>query len=263
MEAYVNEIRGLADCICALYISKRNIDREKEGHLRDVCRVVLDNDGLVTDFSDIEFVEGIDHDTIQYYKDAYAEFNKLIKSVSKWGKKHNTLLKYMDFSCSVYGLHRGAQDDFDAHAERLDSRIIRSSTRLAKFGHGEKSEWYEGKILSTDEALELMEKSMPEVLWVEDKKYVRCVNGYVLEEYKDDHDVLRGLYMLSIPSNFIFKCNIVQFAHIVAMRDKYSHAAPELRDMIESVLELLNKYTGGFITRELLYEIERWENTGE
>ena len=260
MEVYINEIRGLADSICALYISKRNIDREKEEHLREVCQAVLDGNGMFTQFNDVDFIEGVAEDIVQYYREAYDEFGQLVNSVSKWGVKHNTLLKYTDFSCTVYGLHRGAQDDFDAHAERLDSRIVRSSTRLAKFGHAEKSEWYEGKIISTDEALDFLEIELPHEMWVDGQRYVKCVNGYIREDLKDDFDVLRGLYMLSIPSNFIFKCNIVQFAHIVAMRDKYSNAAPELRDMIEMVIDQLHTYTGGFITRELLYAIERWNN---
>ena len=258
MEVYVNKISGLEDSICALYVSKRNITRAKEEHIRDVCHTMLDNDGKFVDYSKMNWVSDVDTDTITYINEHQEEFKNLISSVSKWGPVHNTLLKYMDFSCTVYGLHRGAQDDFDAHAERLDSRIIRSSTRLAKFENGEKSDWYKGKILTTDEVLYRLTIDVPDKVSIDGATYVKCVNGYVREDLKDDFDVLRGLYMMSIPSNFIFKCNIVEFAHIVAMRDKYSNAAPELRDMIEMVIDQLNEYTGGFITRELLYKIERW-----
>ena len=136
MQVHVNEIRGLADSICTLYLSKRNIDREKEMHIRQVVNSMLDNNGRV-----------IPYVGLPQYKECGAEFDEFINSIRKYGTKHTTLLKYLDFSCSVYGLHRGAQDDFDSHAERLDSRIVRSSTRLAKFGPGEKSEYYQGKII--------------------------------------------------------------------------------------------------------------------
>ena len=250
MEVYINEIRGLADAICTLYLSKRNLSRDKEVHIRKVVNSMIDSDGLTTPF--------ISSEAQSLYA---AEFDEYIKKISEWGVKHHTLLKYLDFSCSVYGLHRGAQDDFDSHAERLDSRIVRSSTRLAKYGPGEKSDFYKGKIITTDEALEILGITVPDTLEVDDVIYKRAVNGYVRYEMRNDHDVLRGLYMLSIPSNFIFRCNIIQFAHIVAMRDKNSHAAPELREMIEKIISQLTTYTGGLITRKFLYEIERFNTT--
>lgn len=245
MEVYINEVRGLTDCICSLYLSKRNIDREKEEHIRKVVNSMLDSDGKV------RLTVDTDSETI-------AEFTKYIKAVQKWGSQHHTLLKYMDFSSSVYGLHRGGQDDFDSHAERLDSRIVRSSTRLAKFGPGEKSEYYQGKIITTDEALEMLGIETPANIEKDGQIFVRTTNGYVREDLKDDFDVLRGLYMLSIPSNFIYKCNIVQFAHIVSLRDKFGHAAPEVKTMIEDTIHKLSIATGGFITRKFLYDIERW-----
>lgn len=250
MKAYVNEIRGLADAICTLFLSKRNLEREKEMYIRSVVTAMTDSlDGRFSD-------KIIDNFT-------YEQFEKYKASLLKYGVKHTTLLRYIDFSCSVYGLHRGAQDDFDAHAKRLENRIVRSSTRLAKFGPGEKSDYYKGKIITTDELLEIMEIELPNTIKDGDITYIRTVNGYVIEGSENDNDVLRGLYMLSIPSNFIFKCNIVEFAHIVVMRDKNSHAAPELKDMIEQILDQLYDMTNGMITRELLYEIERYNSAME
>lgn len=257
MEVYVNEIRGLADAICTLYLSKRNIDRDKEIHIRNICSTMIDHSGMVIDYSRYEEY-GLDKTKLAYINEVKEEFDKYIESVVKYGVKHTTLLRYLDFSCSVYGLHRGGQDDFDSHSKRLENRIVRSSTRLAKYGPGEKSDYYKGKILTTDEVLDIMGTSLPEKIEYEGNCYVRAVNGYVREEFKDDNDVLRGLYMLSIPSNFIFKCNIIEFAHIVVMRDKYSTAAPELREMIEKVLEQLTIATGGLVTRKFLYTIERF-----
>ena len=87
---------------------------------------------------------------------------------------------------------------------------------------------------------------------VVDKK---TVNGYIREDLADDKDVKRGLYMLSIPSNFTAKCNITELAHIIKMRDKYSTANPEVQQLIESLLEQLEA-TCRLFTRKFFYEIE-------
>ena len=242
MEVYVNEITSIGDAICTLYLSKRNLTREKELYIRK----------LVQKYPDVEALMMCE-DT-----EESKELKDLLYKLKKYGTMHTTLMRYIDISCSVYGLHRGAQDDFDAHAKRLDSRIVRSSTRLGKFEGGEKSDYYKDKILTTDEVLEYMGQTMPEKINYYGKTYVKAPNGYVIESEKDNQDVIRGLYMLSIPSNFIFKCNLTDFAHIVAMRDKYGHAAPELKEMIESVLIQIEKMTGGFITRQMFYDIESW-----
>lgn len=70
--------------------------------------------------------------------------------------------------------------------------------------------------------------------------FVRTVNGYVREDMQCSKDALRGLYMLSIPSNFVVKCNCTEFAHIVQQRDIQSHAAPELKVCVESMIEQLH-----------------------
>ena len=45
--------------------------------------------------------------------------------------------------------------------------------------------------------------------------------------------------MLSIPSNFEFRCNCTEFAHIVNERDAHSTAHPELRLAVEQMKALL------------------------
>ena len=52
-----------------------------------------------------------------------------------------------------------------SHARRFDNRIIRSSTRLAEFSDGEMSDYYKGKIIPTDEALNIL-KVMSEDTWI-------------------------------------------------------------------------------------------------
>lgn len=222
MNVYLNEINGLWAAIDAMYFSKRSWTRAQEEHLKNLYAEHFDRWG-------------------RKIKEPNAEMQDLLNKTFKWARTHITLGKFLDFSFTVEGLHRGAQDDFDSHAKRLDNRIIRSSTRLATFGHAEKSEWYKDKILSTDEAMDRLGLAMPETILVNGETYVRAVNGYIREDLKDDKDVKRGLYMLSIPSNFIFKCNCTEFAHIVNERDAESHAHPELRLMIEECKAVLQE----------------------
>lgn len=216
MKVYLNEINGLWGAINAAYFSKRSWTREKELHIMNVYQENFDFWGMRR----------------RELNEFDPEMMEMMDMLFRWSKSHITLGKFLDFTFTIEGLHRGAQDDFDSHAKRLDNRIVRSSTRLAKFGD-EKSEWYQGKILSIDEVLMMMDIPRPEELMVDGVNYVKTTNGYVREDLKDNKDVLRGLYMLSIPSNFTFKCNCTEWAHIVKERDASSHAAPELRLMIE------------------------------
>ena len=180
--------------------------------------------------------------------------NELLEKLFKWAPRHITMTRFLDFAFSVEGLHRGAQDDFDSHAKRLENRILRSSTRLAKYG-AEKSDWYKDRIMTTDEALELMGENMPQELMVDGQNYVRAVNGYVREDLAKDKDTLRGLYMLSIPSNFIFRVNCTEFAHILKERDMNSHAHPELQEAVEQMLELI-QHEIPQLTREWFYSVK-------
>lgn len=236
MKVYLNEISGLWAAIDAAYFSKRSWTREKEEHIMEVYERNFNRWGKMRDKLNSKWEYNLDD-----------EMKEMMDMLFKWSKSHITLGKFVDFTFTVEGLHRGAQDDFDSHAKRLDNRIVRSSTRLAKFGD-EKSEWYQDKILSIDEVLKMMEIPRPTEIMVDGVNYVSTTNGYVREDLKDNKDVLRGLYMLSIPSNFIFKCNCTEFAHIVNERDKDSHAAPELRLMIEECKRLIHTEIPHFTT---------------
>lgn len=238
MKVYLNRIDGIADAIVSMYMSKRSWTREKEIHIREVCDKVLDKNGFKNNNTD---------------KDALEEFDKMFSILIKWGKRHMTMLRFIDFSFTVEGLHRGAQDDFDSHAQRLNNRIIRSSTRLANFGN-EKSNFYQGKILTTDEVCELYSVSIPSTVVIDNVKYIKSVNGYIREDLVDNKDIKRGLYMLSIPSNFIYKCNCTEFSHIVKERDKNSTANPELKIMIEDSISLLSNIFKEF-NRDFFYSI--------
>lgn len=235
MKVYLNELNGLWAAIDAMYFSKRSWSREVELKVMDAYERNFDRWGKRKDEID---------DEMQNYIDL----------LFKWSPKHITLAKFFDFSFTIADLHRGAQDDFDSHAERLNNRILRSSTRLAKFGV-EKSDWYKGKIFSTDEILEKCGIQKPAEVILDGVNYVSTVNGYIREDLKDNKDVLRGLYMLSIPSNFTFKCNCTEFAHIVKERDKLSHAHPELREMIEECKRQLREHIPN-LTDEFYYKVK-------
>lgn len=225
MNIYLNEISGLWQAITAMYMSKRSWSREKEV---DIQRCCLANYYMPGGKRDVE-------------EPLTEEMEDYLSKLFKWAPNHITLGRFLDFAFTVEGMHRGAQDDFDSHAMRLGNRILRSSTRLASFGGGEKSAYYQDKIITTDEALDLMGQELPEHINVNYMRYVRAANGYIREDYADNQDVKRGLYMLCIPSNFTFRCNATDFAHIVKERDSHGHAHPELKEAVEEMKRLLQE----------------------
>lgn len=248
MEVFLNRIDGLDDAIISMFLSKRTLTRELEQEIRaEVAKYSCPNNltGLPMGALDVRSADHLSSKLIDW-----------MTKLFKWGPKHITMLRFIDLSFTVYGLHRAGQDDLDSHAMRMNNRIIRSSTRLADFSHGEVSEFYEGKIVPTDVALAYLCIETPEKIEYEGKTYVRAVNGYVLEEMKDNKDVKRGLYMLSIPSNFIFRCNLTEFSHIYKERNINSSANPEVKTCIESGVTQLERATFSYINRDLLMAIK-------
>lgn len=241
MKVYVNEITGIADAIVSMFMSKRTWSRQLEIKIRDTCNRVLDNRGVLKDAPECNAED-------------YKNFNTWMNSLTKWGWQHTTMLRFIDISVTVEGLHRAGQDDWDSHAKRFNNRIIRSSTRLAKFDY-EMSEWYENKILPTDIALTHLGIETPEEICVNGEKYIKRVNGYVLEKYKDNPDVKRGLYMLSIPSNFIFKIDMTEWGHVYKERNENSSANPEVKLCCESIATQLEQFHKQF-NRDLFIKIK-------
>ena len=187
------------------------------------------------------------------------KFDKEVAKLLKWGQKHITMLRFEDISVVVEGLHRGATDDLDSHAKRMDNRIIRSSTRLADYHEGEVSEWYEDKIITWDEVLKYLGTKIPGEISYYGDTYVRSNNGFIKKGLENNKDVKRGLYPLAIPMNFTFKINITELAHIYVERgskDGGAHgtAAPELQIMIEDLINQIESWYPG-INRELLLKI--------
>lgn len=244
MEVYLNRIDGIDDAIISMFLSKRTLTRELERQIRQEV------ESCSTSFlpAPVNSPSG----TLLTISPALKEW---LTKLFKWGARHITMLRFIDLSFTVYDLHRGAQDDFDAHAMRLNNRIIRSSTRLANFQQNEMSAFYQGKIITTDQALAVLGITTPEEIEVDGNTYVRGVNGYILKGHEDDKDYKRGLYMLSIPSCFIFRVQLTEFAHIYRERNINGTANPELKEAVEQMADAIYQATDGYVTRDLLLAI--------
>ena len=244
MEVYLNRIDGWDDAILTMFYSKRTITRGFEYEVRDAIFQSTNNDpaygtiGSLVDSKEWSKVEG------------------WLKTLFKWAPYHITMGRFLDFSFTVYGMPRAGQDDWDAHTMRFNNRIIRSSTRLADFQGGEMSDYYQNKIIPTDMALAVLGITTPDEIEFEGNVYVKGVNGYILKGMESNKDVKRGLYMLSIPSNFIFKINLTEFAHVYKERRVEGTANPEVKDGCEKMVDLLEYASRGFVNRDLLMKIK-------
>lgn len=223
MKVYLNKITGIDDALVSLLMSKRTWTREKELEIRKMVRSALTEEGFLKENE----------------KDFLLQMDKLIKYGVGYG--HTTLLRFIDLSFTVEGLHRGGQDDFDSHAKRLDSRIVRSSTRLATFEQGEFSDYYKGKVLTPEDICGHLGIELPKEIDIDGTTYVKGAFGYIKKGLEDNKDVKRGLYPLGIPSNFIFKVQYPEFGHIYQHRCYGSTANPEVQQMVEMAREDLNE----------------------
>ena len=246
MNVYLNEVTGLADALTSMYMSKRTWTRELEEQIRHDCNIV---DYLgACELSRVPTI-------LQEYKDSENRMNKRIESFCKFAWKHITMLDFITLSVTVEGLHRAGQDDWDAHAYRFNNRIIRSSTRLADFGEDEMSDFYKDKIIPTEVALEMLGIEIPHTIETDDGTFVLAEGGYIREDLKDNRDAKRGLYRMCIPSNFIFKINLAQWAHVYKMRNKNGSANPEVKEVAERIQDEVEKVLPWF-DREFIKKVE-------
>lgn len=216
------KISGWDGAMRSFFMTNKKYDKQIEERLQKVEKyLILREYGIINDDVDCE-------DLIWY--------DKIKKNVIEVGKKHTTLLRFIDITFVVDGLHRGAQDDFDSHAKRLESRIVRMSTRVRNNEKlNEVSGFYKGKIITFDDLTKQFD--LPEEFVKDDKKFVRTPFGYVQDEYKDDRDVLRGNVPLAVSSMFTVKVNLTELCHIVRERAPGSAAAPELQEMIKMLVD--------------------------
>lgn len=244
MKVFVNSITGIDDAIVTMFLSKHTLTKEMEDHIREVCANVLTRKGSYGSFVD--------------EKDL-AEFNEWITKLTKWGRNHITMLRFIDISCTVYGLHRAGQDDWDAHACRFNNRIIRNSSRFAGIKDESKlqnlSDYYADKVLTTDAVIDLLKMDLPETIEYDGKEYVRAFNGYIVKGMEDNQDVKRGLYNLGFPSDFTFKVNLTEFAHVYKERNINGGANPEVKQCCEMIADGIEKIQPLF-NRELFLAIK-------
>lgn len=240
MKVTVNSITGFEDTFAAMYISKRTWTPELDKEIRDTCNQVLDARGNIKDNADAKLVE---------------KFNKWLGMALKMGRKHITILRFINISLMTEGMHRGGQDDIDAHAKRFDNRIIRSSTRLATFDQDEFSSFYSDKVMTLNAALKFLGINIPKTFEKDGVTYVSTPNGYVKQEYENNKDVRRGLYMLGIPSNFVSQINLTEWAHVFKERNQNGGANPEVKQWAEMVTEQITLMHHQ-ITRDVVLSIE-------
>lgn len=242
MEVFLNRIDGIDDAIISMFESKRTLTRDLEMKVRNEVLHCSNQSYVGAPFGALTVMT--------------EDLNHWLKSLLKWGTMHITMLRFIDLSFTVYGMHRAGQDDIDSHAKRMENRIIRSSTRLSTFKTGEMSDYYKGKIISTDMALNQLGIDLPEEIEQDGQTYVRAVNGYILKGMEDSNDVKRGLYMLSIPSSFIFRINVTEFAHVYKLRNSEGTANPEVKEAVESMANQVSNATKGYIGPIIFRQIQ-------
>lgn len=243
MEVYLNRIDGIDDALISMYLSKRTLTRALEMEIRN-------------EVAENSFMHISPEGPIGRLTECSDHLKELLRRLCHWGTQHITMLRFVDLSFTVYGMHRAGQDDIDAHAMRMNNRIIRSSTRLADFSQGETSAYYADKIIPTDIALAYLGIKTPDEIEYEGKTYVKGTNGYIVKGMENSRDVKRGLYMLSIPSNFIFRINLTEFAHVYKERNANGGANPEVKQAAESMADQVEKATQGIFNRQLLLDIK-------
>lgn len=303
MEFTLMEISGLSQAWAALKQSKRHYDRNEHEHMMQLIHKHTDYRGFLNTITaqlnaaltcnditqdeydlfmqhDMTWV-GADNTGIGKYLEQYAsEEKKLLTELNKcakWGAGvgqgdkgvaidagHETLLRFIDFTFAVEGLHRGAMDDLDAHAKRFDNRIVRSSTRYdGAYQQSERSDWYKGRILSVEEVLAEFGVVVPHEMTVGNNVYVKVPNGYALKSECNNGDVLRGNYPMSIPMNAIMKINLVDLRHVYMRRNIFTTASPELQLGIEQLVDQIEVFLPCDLGKLIRYDYAFNPETGE
>lgn len=250
------EVTGLAQAITSLKMSKRNYDPNEHIKLMNEIDGCTDVHGFVKKYG--------------YHEEQYDRLIKEMNKLAKWGAGvgqegawkddgHETLLRFIDLTFMTRGLHRGAQDDLDAHAKRFDSRIVRASTRLGNFAPGERSEWYTDRIRSIEDMMIATGLGEAPAEYTDDNgvtwKYTST--GYVREDLvgsKWEKDCKRGNYPLSIPGDAIWKINFFDLRHVYMRRNQYTHANPELRIGIEQLADQVEEALPGDLGKLIRYD---------
>lgn len=248
MKFTLKKISGVDDAILSLKFTRRTYTPEIDDDIRDRVFLFSGPEGFISENE----CATVDPDIRQ---EEYQMLLSDLEKVANYGAGvgdayidagHETILRFIDFSVVVEGLHRGAQDDLDAHAMRMNNRIIRASSRIpaapsAGFNARELSDWYKDKIVQYSELNHPVD-------CIKDGVVYRNVGvGYVREDFlinndSEIQDVIRGLYPLGQTSSCIFKISLHDLRHIYKRRNAFTHAAPELKLGIEQLADQVEKH---------------------
>lgn len=251
MKFMLKSISGLESAIASLKFTRRTWSPEWDAEMRRIIHTVFDRNGFITE-NDVD-------------EDDYSAAMNMLTKLGKYGAGvgnamydagHETLLRFIDLEVIVLGLHRGAQDDLDAHAMRMQNRIVRASSRSGNSTNdGMMSDWYNERVLRFEDILDApvnigegavsLESLYPENIEMKigDKVYkmVKTPHGYIREDCVENGDAQRGLYTLAMASNCIFKVSFHDMRHIYMRRNEFTHASPELAEGIEDLADQIEK----------------------
>lgn len=217
MGAQVLEITGYVPAFLSLYMTGKNVDGARLEDVLSTVEKATNRWGFLNEDAPEEIKQ---------------KFMRYMDLLIKYGikKEHETLLDYIKIVVFMQDLHRGAQDDYDAHAKRMT--IIRSSTRANKKSSDKPSisEWYKGRILPFFEV-----NGLPDKITKDGVDYVRSSWGYVREDLINDPDVLRGNVALSVACDNVSEMSYRNWRHVYHLRRRGNGAAPELSNFVEEV----------------------------
>ena len=277
MKFVLYKVQGYEEAIMALRMSKGkyfSIDKAKE--IQDLVWAVTDRQGFICSQNEytqkVHGIYGIGKGfkvTGDYHADV-KEFKRLLGLTfnNAMGEfNHHTLMKYIELSFFTVGLHRGAQDDLDAHAIAFNNRITRFSTRLADIEDVELSDWYKDKVIPFGELFGA--DHLPATVHRGDGTYKYTPFGYVLEKHAQvpaknglAKDVQRGLMPLGLASDAIWKIDLANLRYVYKMRSKFTKANPELKLGMEQLADQIEEHVpvfGEYFRKELTDSGE-WEH---
>lgn len=281
MQFRLYKVSGYEEAINSLRMSKGKFySWEAAEAIQQLAHVVTDQQGKIATEKQYNLAivglgaAGVDIDnhkkiTTIYGKDV-AEFKRLLQLTfnNAMGEfKHHTLMKYIDVSFFTEGLHRGAQDDLDAHAIAFNNRITRYSTRLAEIDQNLLSDWYQDKIIPFSETP--FYTDMPNEIYGENGKFIKTPFGWVIEKYAQvpaknglAKDVQRGGMLIGMASNAIWKTDLFNLRYVYKMRSKLTKANPELKLGMEQLADQIEQHIPVFgpYFRQELTDSGSWEH---
>lgn len=291
MKFYLYKVSGYEEAIMALRMSKGKyyswkiaqaiqdlvyVATNKQGFLAKPEEYLIKSKEILSQYSQSKHLKI----TGDYDKDVN-EFKRLLGLTmdASMGKfDHHTLMKYIDISFFTDGLHRGAQDDLDAHAPAFNNRITRFSTRLAEISEQKMSDWYKDKVITFKDALDIIQHTigtdfkMPNEIVVNNNTYRYTPFGYVLKEYSQvpaknglAKDVQRGLMALGTPSSALWKIDLFNLRYVYYRRGKLTKANPELREGMEQLADQIEASVPVFgeFFRKQMTDTGKWEHIGK